>query len=109
MNTECIHYREAFPDMPEIPKDRRPTTSIADAELNGTAPDGTPLRHNWVIQRLVWTVKNGPIPRGQIIYHTCGNPHCINPAHLTVGKPGQTAKTRPNNLDTLKQFLRGLD
>lgn len=109
MNTECIHYRDAFPNMVQIPEDRHPATSIADAELNGTDQNGAPIRRTWIIHRLVWTIKNGPIPRGYTVRHTCGNKHCINPAHLELGKPGQTGKMPVNNLATLTQFLSSLN
>jgi HNH endonuclease len=45
--------------------------------------------------RVAWAFKHGSTPEGPI-YHTCGNPPCVNPGHLTqstfwshveVGKP----------------------
>ncbi len=35
--------------------------------------------------RLAWTIKNGPIPVGACVLHTCDVPACVNPDHLFLG------------------------
>ena len=36
--------------------------------------------------RLMWEVHNGePVPEGMSILHSCDNPCCVNPNHLTPG------------------------
>lgn len=34
---------------------------------------------------LMWTLANGPVPKGLQVRHSCDNPPCINPAHLLIG------------------------
>jgi predicted XRE-type DNA-binding protein len=35
--------------------------------------------------RYVYEMTNGTIPDGHMILHSCDNPRCINPAHLSAG------------------------
>lgn len=35
--------------------------------------------------RLMWIIKNGPIPDGQDVCHTCDNPRCVRIEHLFLG------------------------
>ncbi len=40
--------------------------------------------------RVAWVLSNGPIPRDRpVIRHSCDNPSCVNPAHLTPGTQTQ--------------------
>ncbi|MFN3558922.1 MAG: HNH endonuclease signature motif containing protein [Brevundimonas sp.] len=47
--------------------------------------------------RLAWMIANDrPIPKGQVMRHSCHNPTCCNPAHLSLGTVAD------NNADTRK-------
>lgn len=52
---------------------------------HGMAPEAIPA-HRFAYETLV-----GPIPEGHHLHHECGNPGCVNPAHLEPLTPGQHA------------------
>ena len=33
----------------------------------------------------MYKIKNGEIPKGRVVMHTCDNPACCNPEHLMLG------------------------
>src|SRR5688572_8620113 len=37
------------------------------------------------VHRLMWIFRNGDIPKGLLVCHTCDNPPCCNPDHLFIG------------------------
>lgn len=44
--------------------------------------------------RYSWTLVNGEIPNGMHILHSCDNPKCVNPNHLSIGTHQDNMKDR---------------
>jgi HNH endonuclease len=54
-------------------------------------------RRSEVAHRVVYKLAFGEIPEGMQILHSCDNPPCVNPAHLSIGTP------RENSLQAVKR------
>lgn len=46
----------------------------------------------WRAPRVAWTFTYGDIPAGLVVMHSCDNPPCVNPAHLSLGTSGDNAR-----------------
>lgn len=76
-----------------LPADRDPTECWEWTGPRTTAGYGT-LRsdkrfyyaHRYARERI-----DGPIPDGAVVMHSCDNPPCVNPAHLSVGSTWSNA------------------
>jgi len=44
--------------------------------------------------RIMWTLKNGPIPKGMSVLHECDVPGCVNPEHLFIGTQSDNIRDR---------------
>jgi len=50
---------------------------------------------HWISSRVSYTLFKGDIPEELIILHSCDNPICVNPEHLSTG-------THQDNMDEMK-------
>ena len=64
-------------------KGARHKTGYPYGQVGAKCADGT--TRSMVAHRLAYTVWVGPIPEGLIVMHSCDNPPCLNPAHLSTG------------------------
>lgn len=51
-----------------------------------------PSPRGCLAHRFSWTLENGPIPDGLDILHSCDNPPCCNPGHLSLGTQLENAR-----------------
>ncbi len=69
-------------------------TGYGDISVNG--------KHK-IVTRIVWELRNTPIPEGLFICHRCDVPLCINPDHLFLG----TAQENFDDMRIKKRHPRG--
>ncbi|WP_282267753.1 HNH endonuclease signature motif containing protein [Stenotrophomonas sp. PS02298] len=63
-------------------------------------------------QRWIWQMFFGPIPEGLVVYNTCGNRECPNPAHLAcafqadANRAGAATKLLPGDVQEIRAALQ---
>jgi hypothetical protein len=71
----------------------------------GSASDGT--RRKEMAHRVAYMLANNVdnLPKNKVIMHSCDNPQCVNPAHLSLGtyaENGKAAYNRKRRVSTVK-------
>lgn len=49
--------------------------------------------------RWMWAQLFGPVPKGMVIFHACGNQTCINPHHLRCGSQAEACRSGPGSTE----------
>lgn len=62
-----------------------------DSDGYGHFHDGTKMT---TAHRFAWSLLNGDIPAGMSVMHSCDNPPCCNPAHLSIGTNVENTRDR---------------
>lgn len=57
--------------------------------------DEQPRRKGWKAHRLAWILVRGPIAKGLVLDHLCGNRACCNPAHMRLCTQAENVRRRP--------------
>lgn len=55
--------------------------------------------------RVSYVIFNGDLEEGDVVMHTCDNPHCVNPKHLVKGTLADNNRDRANKGRTEKQHI----
>jgi|VirMetMinimDraft_7_1064189.scaffolds.fasta_scaffold77820_2 hypothetical protein len=71
----------------------------------GSLLDGT--RRKEMAHRVAYMLANNvtSLPTGKVVMHSCDNPQCVNPAHLSLGtyaENGKAAYDRKRRVSTIK-------
>jgi hypothetical protein len=57
--------------------------------------DGPPPSfQNIRAHRFMWEFHHGPPPKYTVVMHSCDNPACVNPSHLSIGTDGDNMRDR---------------
>jgi hypothetical protein len=54
------------------------------------------------LHRHMYRMVYGTIPKGAVVFHTCGNSLCINPGHMALGTHADNVKARDSRGTTAK-------
>ena len=54
----------------------------------------------WAAHRVAYELEIGPVPPGAWVRHTCGEPACVRPSHLSIFP---VARLRPEDIEAIRQ------
>jgi hypothetical protein len=68
------------------------------------------VKHNGATigaHKLSYILHFGYIPKGQLVMHSCDNPRCINPEHLSLGSAADNSKDKVLKNRQAKRYIVG--
>lgn len=58
---------------------------LAAKDRNGYGRFGVSGSRTRLAHHVAWAIEHGDDPRGSVLMHSCDNPGCVNPEHLSLG------------------------
>ncbi len=72
-----------------------------------TITKSTMNKSSYISSRVAYYIKNNVDPIGKVIMHSCDNPSCVNPKHLSIGTYKENSIDREKKNRSGSSFKKG--